>query len=354
MIFMRLRQLLKKIFHSTSKESITDYKGSKVIEGYDVFISKKTEDSDMAMDVCSFLECNGFKCFISERELPSNGNANYYQTIDEALEHSTNLVVVCSKAEYLNSKWVQHEWQAFSNELLSSHRSGNIITIRGDKVVREDIPFTLRNLELLDWHNYKDYLLAFIVREDNSFKKSYNSTNNQVLGYSDAFMLGIRIGDYGLKSVGGKVSNTDIREMNELLEKWNLPKEKIEPLLQPGKGMAFLNGVIDIFEEKWGDIYGNCTYLGTTYIFCMLAKKRGDAESWNEKIINICQKIGIPKHIYIRISTSDADGMIVFRDAVRSALDNLDNSVKKCPCCGGNIGFDYDKCPKCGIPIKKE
>ena len=138
---------------------------------YDVFISKKTEDSSMAKDVCLFLEQNGISCFISERDLPSKGNTNYYQIIDDALEHSTNLVVVCSQASYLKSKWVQHEWQAFSNELLSSNRAGNIITIRGDRVERKDIPFTLRNLELLDWHNYRHYLLSYIIRSHDTYKE---------------------------------------------------------------------------------------------------------------------------------------------------------------------------------------
>lgn len=249
-----LKSFLKKLFHSKSLNELnTGENESTEIQQYDVFISKKTEDCIMAKEVCAFLERNGFRCFISERELPTKGNANYYQTIDEALEHSTNLVVICSRAEYLRSKWVQHEWQAFSNELLSSHRLGNIITIRGKNVNRDEIPFTLRNLELIDWTDYKNRLLAYIVKSNEKSNLTPNTStlieNTTKLRYSDAFMLGLRIGNHGLASVGGTATSADIDEMKNLLSEWNLPNEKVEPLLCPGRGMDFLNSVIDVIGE---------------------------------------------------------------------------------------------------------
>lgn len=334
---------LKKIFGRKILPSNDSVKKFPYAPFYDVFISKKTEDSKMAKEICDFLENNGLRCFISERELPSEGNTNYYQTIDKALECSTNMVVVCSRAEYLESEWVKHEWQTFSNELISSKKPGNIITIRGRDVQRENIPFTLRNLELIDWNDYKTCLLPYIVRR--------NRKDNKKQPYSEAFMLGMNIGKYALDNMKGYLGAQDINNMKNKLANWNLPMDIVDPLLQLGMGMDFLNSIIDIVEDRWGKIYANSTYLGTIYVFYALLKGSGDTTSWNEKFVQVSKKLGLPKQIFQRIGFVSANEMVEFRDAIMSALDNLDNSVKKCPCCNARIGLDYEECPTCGFAL---
>ncbi len=324
-------------------------------EYYDVFISKKTEDSEMAEEVCAFLESNGLKCFVSERDLPNNGNVNYYQVIDKALENSTNLVLVCSRAEYLETRWVQHEWQAFCNELLSSHgRSGNIITIRGEQVQRNDIPYTLRNLQLIEWRDYKNLLLSYIVKKDlslNDIKNIKDHSRSMVASYSDAFMLGLQFGNFGLASVGGSATLNDVNRMKKLLSDWDIPDDEVEPLLQLGKGMDFLNSIIDTIGKRWGIVYENSAYLGAVYLFCTLSRQNGST-AWDDRIVKICKDLGVPFHIIQKISNLDAQEMVDYRDILMKVLDNLDDTVTKCPSCNARMGFDYEQCPVCNYSVK--
>ena len=132
--------------------------------------------------------------------------------------------------------------------------------------------------------------------------------------------------------------------------------EKIEPLLQPGKGMDFLNSIIDILGEKNGNIHENCAYLGTIYIFlCILANGGANYDEWKNKFINTCKKLGVPRHIFQRIQGQglNSNDMIELRDIIKKSLDNLDNSVTKCPCCNARVGFDYNECPACGFIINR-
>lgn len=176
----------------TSVSSII--KGKNNPKKYDVFLCKNSQDVNIAKEICKFLESNELSCFLSERDCPHSGQPNYYQTIDEALDNSTNLIVICSKPSLLNSEWVKHEWQSFSNELLSSKGKGNLITIITRSVSRNDLPYTLRNLELIFYDDYKTKLLYYIKKAN-----SEDSVRNQERqdGYtcklSDAFSLGINV-----------------------------------------------------------------------------------------------------------------------------------------------------------------
>ena len=140
---------------------------------YDVFICKKSEDVALAEEILHYLEDNNYTCFLSERNLPDIGDSNYYGKIDEALDQSKNMIVVCSDANYLNTPWVRHEWQSFSNEKMSSSDRGNVVTIITSNVKREDVPFTLRNLELIQWDSYKRNLLSYIVATNNAKRLQY-------------------------------------------------------------------------------------------------------------------------------------------------------------------------------------
>ena len=322
---------------------------------YDVFISFSTEDQKTVEGVCGFLERNGIRCFVSYRDIPKG--IDFASFIYNAVKQSKMMVAVFSD-NFNKSEYTGREIS------LASKFHIPILTFRIVPVEPTNgNGFFLVNLNWIDAFPEPEKYFGSLLENvktilgigNNHYPEPVCPTNKDPeLSYSYAFMLGLRIGDFGLKNVGGTMSDEDVKEIKELLIKWKLPTEKTESLLMPGNGMVFLNSINDIIEEKWGLLYSNCAFLGTTYIFCMLAQKKGgDATSWNEKIIDICKKIGIPKYVYQRISASDAEGMINFRDAVRNVLDNLNNSVRKCPCCGSNIGFDYEICPQCGFSISK-
>ena len=81
---------------------------------YDVFISSKSEDYHLAEKVYDFLTNKGLSVFLASKILEKLGESEYASKIDEVLDNSTHLIVVSSKLDYINSKWVKYEWRLFS------------------------------------------------------------------------------------------------------------------------------------------------------------------------------------------------------------------------------------------------
>jgi len=52
------------------------------------------------------------------------GNSDYRREIDRALEQAKHLIVVTSRKEYVESKWVEAEWGSFINEKRSGRKDG--------------------------------------------------------------------------------------------------------------------------------------------------------------------------------------------------------------------------------------
>ena len=325
---------------------------------FDVFISYSRKDyvddagnvipNNMLLKIIDNLKANGISYWFDKEGIYSGDE--FASILTQAIRNSSVFLFV-SSINSNSSKWT-------SNEISTALEFKKpVIPFRiddspyNDSVMMKIISFDY--IECKDEEKAISKLLRAIKHHlpisieilcDNS-KPNVNSN----LRYSDAFMLGLRKGNYGLASHSGKATSDDINDMKSQLSAWYLPRNKVDPLLRPGMGMDFLNSIIDIIGEYWGNIYENCAYLGTTYMFCFASKKGGDATTWNERFVQICQKIGIPQHIFQRISHIDAEGMMSFRDVLRQTLDNLDNSVTKCQCCGARVGFDYQKCPICGF-----
>ena len=93
---------------------------------YDVFISYKNEDRDIAFNLFNFLQKNELSAFLADRSI---NEADYAKMINEGIENSKNLVVIASQLEYLTSGWVKYEWQTFNNEILSGRKDGQLLTI---------------------------------------------------------------------------------------------------------------------------------------------------------------------------------------------------------------------------------
>ena len=96
---------------------------------YDVFISSKSEDYRIANDVYNFLASNDVKVFFADAQLKELGTSEYSDVIDNVIDSVKHMIVVGSKIEYIESKWVKTEWRAFTDEIRAGRKSGNIITI---------------------------------------------------------------------------------------------------------------------------------------------------------------------------------------------------------------------------------
>ncbi len=121
---------------------------------YDVFISKNSKDIAIARTLSNILKQNGLSVFESEESLPQMGQAEYSDAIDDALNHSRHLLVICSKNENgKNSRWVKYEWQTFRDEVFSGRKDGNIVVIRLDRIPIADLAFGLRKYQAFDYQN---------------------------------------------------------------------------------------------------------------------------------------------------------------------------------------------------------
>lgn len=137
---------------------------------YDVFISKNSEDQDLANSLVSFLESKGLCVFESSRSLPKLGLSDYQRVIFEALDKSASVLVICSENENGNtSGWVRGEWSWFLNENLSGRRTGQIMTVRKGIEIK-DIDIQLRMYESFDFDKDLSRMVEYVkpkaVRHD--------------------------------------------------------------------------------------------------------------------------------------------------------------------------------------------
>jgi hypothetical protein len=129
-----------------------------------IFLSAKSEDYEAASQVYSFLAEHGYSVFFSNQTLPRRGNSDYRREIDNALEQAEHLVLVTSRKEYVESKWVEAEWGSFINEKRSGRKDGNIIVLLAGSMQICDLPISLRSFEtrFLDNPKTLEQILSYL------------------------------------------------------------------------------------------------------------------------------------------------------------------------------------------------
>jgi hypothetical protein len=130
-----------------------------------IFLSAKSEDYIPAGRVYSFLTEHGYSVFFSDQTLPRRGNSDYRREIDRALEQAKHLVLVASRKEYVESKWVEAEWGSFINEKRAGRKEGNIIVLLVGSMQVSDLPISLRSFEtrFLDNPKTLDQILNYLM-----------------------------------------------------------------------------------------------------------------------------------------------------------------------------------------------
>lgn len=137
---------------------------------YDVFISKNNADLPIALELAHVLTRKGFRVFESSESLPKMARSEYSDAIDNALDNSSHLLVICSKNENgQNSRWVKKEWQSFRNEVLSERKNGNIVVLLVGGIRIADLAFGLREYQAFDYETFDiDQLILYFPRENES------------------------------------------------------------------------------------------------------------------------------------------------------------------------------------------
>ncbi len=137
---------------------------------YDAFVSFKSEDSDMAKNVYSFLKQNLLEAFWSKVSLPELSEADYEDAIMNALDRSKHMVVVLSDLNYLSAAWVKRELRTFNSEIEEGRKAGaNLVFLVTDSVYSEIIrtnkmvlPIQYRKWQMIKFSEYKETLLQYI------------------------------------------------------------------------------------------------------------------------------------------------------------------------------------------------
>jgi hypothetical protein len=112
---------------------------------FQLFISYKSEDEQIAFWLWDYLTRKGIRVFCSGKTIPEMGESDYSRVIDLALEKSKILVILASDEKYFTSGWVDYEWKSFFNELRSGRKPGGKIFTFTKNVDLRNLPYGLRN-----------------------------------------------------------------------------------------------------------------------------------------------------------------------------------------------------------------
>lgn len=150
-------------------------------EGYDVFMSCKSEDYDRATPVYHWLVEKGYRPFFAPVSLKVSKAPGepvvFGDEIDDAIEESNNMIVVASNAEYVKTGYVKDEWRTFVEEQRAGRKKGVLITIL-DGVDVADLPLRLRSVQSFTLGNYKEGIIRFLGEPFMQSKSKYYYVRN--------------------------------------------------------------------------------------------------------------------------------------------------------------------------------
>lgn len=129
--------------------NIQEEKTNPVNLKYDIFLSHKSQDYQLAKILYDYLIGNGFTVFLSEICLPKVGSAEYMKQIDAALDTSDHMILIGSSVNNLLSSWVEAEWRVFINEKRSGRKTGNFLTVVSNNIEPADLPISIRYYEVM-------------------------------------------------------------------------------------------------------------------------------------------------------------------------------------------------------------
>ena len=228
---------------------------------YEPLNEERTKDSIIALDIYNELRNKGYKVFYSEESL--TGDIKYDGQIYSALLNSKSLLVISSSLDYLESPWVQSEWQRWLNLIdRNIKRSNSLFFYKSGEFHMPSV------LERIQKYSNKDAIIKridkfFIDESENEISSRIKEVNAlmKVAEYAEAQKILIMLSekypkDYrpwiGLVDllIYSNVPNTDTRYENFLENALRLAdqKEKIE-IQEKYKKFLKVNSEVTIEQE---------------------------------------------------------------------------------------------------------
>ena len=159
---------------TTAEKAIRALLGLTVLDEkqYDVFISYKHEDIDIALNVYHYLQSNLLIPFLDKISLPEIAKSEYEDAIMNSLDNSKHFVVVISDLKYLNSHWIELEMKTFRHEIVEGRKQNSnfIIIVTDDvyKIIVETnkncIDIKYRSYEIMTLSMYKELIINYLKK----------------------------------------------------------------------------------------------------------------------------------------------------------------------------------------------
>jgi predicted aspartyl protease len=130
--------------------------------GFDVFICHKSDDYTEARKVYDVLEKAGRRAFLYEITRQQAVQPDVTKAVDDVLELSRHLVLICSSRERIESPWLAAEWRSFESLRRAGLKTGHLVPVLCGKMTREQLPASLHryaSVSLLD-SDWEQKLLA--------------------------------------------------------------------------------------------------------------------------------------------------------------------------------------------------
>lgn len=135
--------------------------------GFDVFISYKSQDYELAHDLYDFLVNNGFKPFLADSSIKEVGIDQYTALIGEVINVCKYMVVFATDACYLETPYVAAEWHTFINDINTGHKpKAKIVSILSPDINPHLLPTWLRDKQCFTTENYEQDLIPFLSDRD--------------------------------------------------------------------------------------------------------------------------------------------------------------------------------------------
>lgn len=137
---------------------------------FDVFLSYKHEDVDIARSMYHYLRSNILFPFFDAISLPELSDSEYEDAIMNAIDHSKHFVIILSKLEYLESYWVQLEMKTFRHEMVEGRKeNANFLMVVTDDVFKEIsssnkrcLPIQYRSCEIMRVDEYREKIIPYL------------------------------------------------------------------------------------------------------------------------------------------------------------------------------------------------
>lgn len=335
---------------------------------YDVFLSKNTKDYNEVQRLLTFLENSGLRVFEAQKSLPKLGIADYAQAIDNAIELSQNLIVLCSANELgtgegRNSSWVYYEWTLFRNELLSKRKEGNILTVLCNGISINMLPVGLRKYESFELDNIENSGILEYIRD----RERTDSVNDYILfDKKNTVAIDLKMFDFGYHfsiCLFAKMQNNDsftnllqedINELDRISWKnaFQILSENPDDIVKELKKL-YNNVAADIFS-----LGQYCGISASMALFVALGAEEVFKQLQSVLIpyIQIADSLGIPQSVIESLITmvreKDQLRIANYHKIVRRAVAIRHETLRKCPFCGTITTIYTKNCPNCMSPLE--